>query len=123
MITRDLSSLASKHDVDMMKDRVHLLAQSSVSAALSGWTEVNESKLRSLERDIALVKLGQSQAVQKEMAELVDSTVGDGPGTALTADVVSRVMNTATPSESLVKGMVASEILQLRSQLEDKVGF
>lgn len=125
---------ATRHDVEQVKDKVHLLTQQSISVAISAWTENADNKLKMLERELALLKIGQSSAVQREIraktsdllrdaddADADADAVGARGGSQVTAEMIAKALDAPTPSETLVKGMVASEMLQLQSSLEAKV--
>lgn len=126
---------ATRHDVDQVKDKVHLLTQQSISVAISAWTENADNKLKALERELALLKIGQSSAVQREIRAKTSDLLRDADadsdadadaggargGSQVTAEMIAKALDTPTPSETLVKGVVASEMLQLQSSLEAKV--
>lgn len=114
-----IQSFATRSDVDQIKDKVHLIAQQSVSTTIAAWSETTETKLRNLERDLALLKVGQSQAVQREIAGAVEEHVTGRQ--ELSAEVIAKALDAPTPSETLVKGMVAAEILRLQTTMEQKV--
>lgn len=122
---------ATKHDVDQVKDKVHLLTQQSISVAISAWTENADNKLKNLEKELALLKIGQSSAVQREIRAKTGDLLRDADddsdadvargASQVTAEMIAKALDTPTPSETLVKGMVASEMLQLQTSLEAKV--
>lgn len=123
-----MQQVASKQDIDQVKDKVHLLTQQSVSVAISSWTESAEHKLRQLEREISLLKMGQSSVVQREIAEKTGTEMtseADSSSTtnSVTAEMIAKALDAPTSSETLVRGMVAAEILQLQTSLETKVIF
>lgn len=124
---QNMQQVASKQDIDQIKDKVHLLTQQSISVAISAWTETAENKLRQLERELALLKMGQSSAVQREIAEktgvLMAAGADSSSGATVTAEIIAKALDTPTPSETFVKGMVAAEIFQLQASLETKVVF
>lgn len=115
--------VATKQDVEQVKDKVHLLTQQSISVAISAWTETADHKIRQLERELALLKMGQSSAVQKEIMEKTGGLIPDESGSehTVTAEMIAKALDAPTPSETLVKGMVAAEILQMQTSLENKV--
>jgi hypothetical protein len=67
---------------------VNLLTQQTVSASLSAWYEKIDYNMRNLEKQVALVRIGQSP----------------GENVLLTPEDVHAALNTSMPSEMLVKG-------------------
>jgi hypothetical protein len=127
---KELSSLLqesylTKHDFENFRDRVYLLSQQSVTTALSAWNDSNEGKIKELERQIAIIKLAQTKAVQNEMSEITNRSVSTTAASAegMDPDLVAKVLGTPIPSEMVIKGAVASEVRSLESNLESKVSF
>ncbi len=129
-------SYLSKQEFENFRDKVYLLSQQSVASALSAWNDTNELKIKQLERELAIIKLAQTKAVQQEITELSRQNLGPGLGGAgegkmasefidggdlSNADLVAKVLNTPIPSEMVIKGAVSSEIRNLENDLEAKV--
>ncbi len=64
------------------------MTQQTVAASLSAWHEKVDYSMRNLERQVALVRIGQSPQ----------------EGQLLTPEDVHAALNTSMPSEMLVKG-------------------
>jgi hypothetical protein len=115
-------SYITKYDFDSYRDKVYLLSQQAIQTTLSAWNDTNEQKMKNLEREIALMKLAQTQAVQNEMHSLSSMTTGGGEGKigelggsgGMTADIVAKVLGTPIPSEMVIKGSSFVLLLFLR---------
>jgi hypothetical protein len=114
-------SYLTRQDFENFRDKVYLLAQQSVSTALSAWNDSNEQKIKELERQIAVIKLAQTKAVQQEMGEISRQTVAGDGELGLNPDLLAKVLGTPIPSEMVIKGAVSTEVRNLESSLESKV--
>jgi hypothetical protein len=111
-------SYITKYDFETYRDKLYLISQQAIQTTLSAWSDNNEQKMKNLEREIALMKLAQTQAVQNEMNSLSSMTIGGGVGGGggygeiggsggsggMTADIVAKVLGTPIPSEMVIKG-------------------
>jgi hypothetical protein len=62
-----LYQTVNHQEMDTLKDRVHLIAQQSITQSILAYTEKHEARMKRVERDLALLKMNQSAAVLKEL--------------------------------------------------------
>ena len=148
---RDLiSDYVTRYDLDTLKDRMSVITQQTVAASLSAWHDKMESSLREVERQVALLRIGRTNSSSSSRNQRVttastsnDSTTvtnhdvrddnyksnnNDSSGgvhydedALMTPEEVQIALSTPLPSELLLKGTVAHEVLQMESKLEEKL--
>lgn len=111
----------SKLDFEQYKEKTQLYLSTSITNQLQSSQELQNEKIRDCQREIALLKLAQSQAVQVEMNQIIQnnldshnnssSSSSGGSSNILNTELVNRVLNsTALPSELAVKGKLIIKI-------------
>lgn len=147
---RDLiSDYVTRYDLDTLKDRMSVITQQTVAASLSAWHDKMESSLREVERQVALLRIGRTNSSSSRNQRVTtastsnDSTSvtnhdvrddnynsnnNDSSGgvhydedALMTPEEVQIALSTPLPSELLLKGTVAHEVLQMESKLEEKL--
>jgi hypothetical protein len=128
----------NKYEFQLFQEKMQLSVQQNVTSTYTILHEKLTEQLKQVEKEMTLLKLGQSFAVQKEMQELQDYIQqkaegregGDG-GIAseekrdkyaqyergLTPDLVSKVLGQPMPSELMIKGKPILQILFIVLQL------
>lgn len=147
---RDLiSEYVTRYDLDTLKDRMSVITQQTVAASLSAWHDKMESSVREVERQVALLRIGRtnsssSSSGSRNQRITTATTSNDSTTDArddnnnsnnndnsagvhydedalMTPEEVQIALSTPLPSELLLKGTVAHEVLQMESKLEEKL--
>jgi len=135
-----ISEYVTKYDLDTLKDRMSVITQQTVAASLSAWHDKIESSVREVERQVALLRIGKTNSNNKTTinnnrfstttTSNNDNNNGSSSGSGsnyddgdalLTPEEVQIALSTPLPSELLLKGTVAHEVLQMESKLEEKL--
>jgi len=106
-----LSDAPSKFDLDALKTQTTILTQQSVAASLAAWHDKIEGSVRSVERQVAALRLGTT----------VKGGAGGVAGVELSDEQVAAALVTPMPSELMVKAMVDSAVKSLESSIENTV--
>ncbi|KAJ1433298.1 hypothetical protein B484DRAFT_14650 [Ochromonadaceae sp. CCMP2298] len=99
----------SRADLEAVRDRAAVVAQQAASASVSAWHDKFELSTRSLERQVALLRMGRTDRGRPGDEELLASP-----------EEVAEALRTTLPSELLLKGAVAQEVRQLENRLQDR---
>ncbi len=91
-------------DIDTLKEKLSLQTQQTVAATLSVWHDKIESSVKSVERQVAALRIG--------------ATIGGDGHTELSEMQIKEAMTTQQPSELLVKAMVDSALRDVEKDLE-----
>ena len=94
-------------DIDTLKEKLSLQTQQTVAATLSVWHDKIESSVKSVERQVAALRIG--------------ATIGGEGNTELSEMQIKEAMTTQQPSELLVKAMVDSALRDVEKDLEASV--
>jgi hypothetical protein len=102
---QDVPPQVTSYDLDQLQDKMRIITQQTVSASISAWSDKTEGSIREIERQVALVRIGGT----------------DNSERPLSPEDVQTALQTTLPSEMLLKGAVASEVLLLESKVSDKI--
>jgi len=146
-----ITEYVTKYDLDVLKDRMSVITQQTVAASLSAWHDKIESNVREVERQVALLRIGRTSATSNnrsnhrtvsasaKTSSNINNNDDDNNGddsnnnstnigdiydkddALLTPEEVQIALSTPLPSELLLKGTVAHEVLQMESKLEEKL--
>ncbi len=94
-------------DIDVLKEKLSLQTQQTVAATLGVWHDKIESSVKSVERQVAALRIG--------------ATIGSEGSTELSEAQIKEALTTQQPSELLVKAMVDSAVRDVERDLEASV--
>eukprot|EP00981_Chlorochromonas_danica_P012727 scaffold5350_cov178-Ochromonas_danica.AAC.5 len=136
---------ATKFDLENLKEKVLIFANQSVNTIWSAQSDRLESQFQAMRKELAALKLAQGVCVQEEMAKITQDYLGgkaeqdefehskddsvqeteqQSKTKQLAYESVAKALNNAIgaplPSEALLQGTVAKEVLNLQGRLEDR---
>lgn len=142
------SNYLNKYEFQVFQDKIMLLISQNVTSTYSILQDKIQEQIKSLEKEMILLKVGQSYAVTKEMNEfqaymnktisseaqekqrndededdLKEAGVGIEPSTSMkySPEIIGRVLGQPMPSELMIKGLISNEVFTLQNSLEEKV--
>jgi hypothetical protein len=138
-----MSEHVTRYELEQLRDKMTVVTQQTVAASLSAWHDKMEQSVRNVERQVCLLILyayASDLCISAALYYLFCSSkillfcfyqiallrIGmtdpdRSTGILLTQDEVMAALATPLPSELLLKGTVANEVLQMENKLEEKV--